>query len=409
MEIPLFLRQATSILACAVLLAGCGGSSNTTGDSTSESPTDSETPTVDEGTSTPTPIPTPTPAPAPDPVPAPTPTALNFSRVVIDASSPPDPWMKNMADINGDGLFDLVVSGGNGPVVWYQAPGWTEREIASSASSQSGSATGDIDGDGDTDVVVGAVWHESLGGGESWLAHPLPTGYEATHDIEIADINGDGKQDIAMRGESSSVVTVLLQVTRDSWQSFGVEPGLGLNGLDVADINADGRRDIIVGGVWMENPGGDVAATAWPARTFTPGWDSFATVEAIDMNGDGRRDIVLSVSETSGKLSWFRAPADPRTGPWVEQVFAPVLDSVHALAVVDVDRDGLPDVVASEFRGAGRLIVYLQRGTGWEAHQLGADSIHNVRAGDLGNDGDIDFLGTAPFGVVPILVYENLN
>jgi hypothetical protein len=80
---------------------------------------------------------------------------------------------------------------------------------------------------------------------------------------------------------------------------------------------------------------------------------------------------------------------------------------VHAFAVVDVDRDGLPDVVASEFRGAGRLIAYLRRGTGWEPNELGADSLHNLRAGDLGNDGDIDFLGAAPFGVVPVIVYEN--
>lgn len=394
MQISLFPRQITSAVACIALLAGCGAS----GTGTDNTATD--TPTVNEGTATPT--------PAPAPVPTPTPTALNYSRVVIDDSSPPDPWMKNIADLNGDGLPDLVVSGAGGPVDWYQAPDWTRREIAAGANSQSGSATGDIDGDEDIDVVVGAVWHENLGGG-SWLAHPLPTGYEASHDIVLADINGDGKLDVAMRGESSSTITVLLQVTKDSWQAFGVDPGLGLNGLDVADMNGDGRQDLIVGGVWMENPGGDVAASAWPARTFTSGWDSYATVEAVDMDGDGRRDIALSVSETSGKLSWFQAPADPRTGPWAEQVIAPTLDSVHALAVADIDRDGLRDVVASEFRGAGRLLVYLRRGAGWEAHELGADAIHNVRAGDLGNDGDIDLLGAAPFGVVPVLVYENLG
>ena len=373
MEIPSFLKQPASFLAFAMLLAGCGDSGTGAGNPVSE------------------------------------PTTLNLRRVVIDASSPPDPWMKNIADLNGDGFPDLVVSGSGGPVVWYQAPGWTERVIAPSASSQSGSATGDIDGDGDIDVVVGAVWYENLGGAGSWLAHPLPAGYNATHDIEIADIDGDGKRDIVLRGESYTVVSVLLQVTKDTWSSFEVEPGLGLNGLDVADINSDGRHDIVVGGAWMENPGGDVAVAAWPKRTFTTGWNSYAAVEAIDVDGDGRRDIVLSVSEASGKLSWFKAPADPRTGPWVEQVIAPLLDSVHSFAVVDVDRDGLPDVVASEFRGAGRLIAYLRRGTGWEPNELGADSLHNLRAGDLGNDGDIDFLGAAPFGVVPVIVYENLG
>ncbi len=373
MEISPRPRQTTSFLAFAVWLAGCGGSGTGAGD------------------------------------PASSPTTLNLRRVVIDASSPPDPWMKNIADLNGDGLPDLVVSGAGGPVVWYQAPDWTERVIASGPGSQSGSAVGDIDGDGDIDVVVGAAWHENLGGAGSWRAHPLPAGYNATHDIEIADLNGDGKRDIVLRGESYTVVSVLLQVTGDTWSVFEVEPGLGLNGLDVADINGDGRRDIVVGGAWMENPGGDVAATAWPKRTFTTGWNSYAAVEAVDLDGDGRHDIVLSVSEASGRLSWFKAPADPRTGPWEEQVIAPMLDSVHTFAVVDVDRDGLPDVVASEFRGAGRLIAYLRRGAGWEPNELGADSLHNLRAGDLGNDGDIDFLGAAAFGTVPVIVYENLG
>ena len=80
---------------------------------------------------------------------------IGLRRVVVAESGPPDAWMKNIADLNGDGRPDLVVAGAQGPVVWYRNPDWTPTTIAPSASSESGSAVGDIDRDGDEDVVVG--------------------------------------------------------------------------------------------------------------------------------------------------------------------------------------------------------------------------------------------------------------
>jgi type 1 glutamine amidotransferase len=336
--------------------------------------------------------------------------SLNFQRVVIDASSPPDPWMKNIADLNGDGLPDLIVSGSAGPVVWYQAPNWTKRTISASANSESGSAVGDINGDGFIDVVVGKTWYENVGGGASWIAHNLPSGSAGTHDIVVADINGDGKPDIIMRGETQSVVTVYLQVSPNSWTVFNVEPGIGLNGLDVADIDGDGFPDIVVGGVWMQNPGANVATTTWTKRTFAPGWHDFAAVKVIDIDRDGLPDIVLSVSEDVGKLSWFKAPANPRTGVWVENVIATGLDHAHGVSVYDIDKDGWLDVVASEYGGAGRLIVYRGNGgTSWTPTELGRDSLHNLHAADIDGDGDIDLFGVYAWGVNPAVLYRNLG
>ena len=314
--------------------------------------------------------------------------------------------MKNIADLDGDNLPDLIVCGANGPLVWYQAPSWTRRTIAASANSESGSATGDIDGDGDIDIVVGTTWYENNGVATAWTAHGLGSG-TGTHDIVIADVNGDTKPDVIMRGETQSPVTVFLQVSKSSWTSFFVDPGVGNNGLELTDVNNDGRRDIIVGGVWMENPGGNVATAAWPLHTFTS-WDPFASVHMADIDGDGRRDIVLSASEGTGSLTWFKAPANPSTGTWTPNVVATDLNKVHNFEVLDLDNDGLMDIVASEYAGAGRLIAYLQRpGNTWQANVLGSDSLHNLRAADLGNDGDIDFFGATAFGVNPVIEYEN--
>ncbi len=314
--------------------------------------------------------------------------------------------MKNIADLNGDNLPDLIVSGASGPVVWYEAPSWTQHTIAGSASSESGSAVGDIDGDGDIDVVVGTTWFENGGNGLTWTPHNIGSG-AGTHDIVIADVNGDTKPDIIMRGENGSPVTVFLQVSKTSWTAFNMDPGVGNNGLEVTDIDGDGWNDVVVGGVWMQNPGGNVATGTWTRHTFAT-WDNFAAVHVADIDGDGRRDIILSVSEGTGNLTWFKAPADPLTGTWTANVVDTGLTKVHNFIVLDLDGDGLQDIVASEYDGAGRLIAYLQRAGGtWQRNVLGNDFLHNLRAGDIDNDGDIDFFGANAFGVNPIILYRN--
>jgi hypothetical protein len=337
------------------------------------------------------------------------PSALSYDRVIVDPRAEREPWMKCIGDLNGDHIPDLVVSGRHGKVVWYQTPGWTERVIAQTANSESGCASGDIDGDGDLDIVIGATWHENVSNASSWISHALPNGANnMTHDIVIADINSDGKQDISMRGESQSPIHVYLQASPSSWNRFTLDPGIGLNGLDVADVNLDGRKDVVIGGRWMENPGGAIASAAWPVRTFGS-WVGYGAVKVIDING-GRPDIVLSASEDVGKLSWFEQHTN---GTWTEHVVDTNLASVHGFIVSDVDLDGLLDITASEYYGQGRLTIYRQTrnaaGTiSWQPNLLGTDRLHNIQAADLNGDCRLDFFGAYSLSIdTPVIAYRS--
>lgn len=336
-----------------------------------------------------------------------------FTRVVVDASSPNNPWAKSIGDLNGDGKLDIVVAGSAGPMVWYAHPTWLESTIAASGSyeTDSGMAVGEIDGDGDVDVTVGPVWFENPGTGAGiWIKHTIGSG-TSNHDVAIGDLDNDGKNDIVTRGETSSPVTLFRQTTPTSWSSRNLDPAVGLNGLALADIDGDGFKDIVVAGKWLKNPGGNILTGAWSQFVFGS-WNQFAAIDVADMNGDGRPDVLLAVSEGSGPVAWFEGPPTPTTSNWVQHVIdqGPI-DHSHALRAVDIDEDGKLDVVASEYQGAGRLLVYYNAdglGGSWTTQTVGSTSLHNVQVGDVGGDGDLDIIGVRAFGSGwPVELWEN--
>ena len=81
--------------------------------------------------------------------------------------------------------------------MWYEYPTWQRHDIGSGEFTTDGKAL-DFDRDGDIDVVVGdmttgIVWYEQRGAAASWVKHTIAPGY--THDLAVADLNGDGRLD----------------------------------------------------------------------------------------------------------------------------------------------------------------------------------------------------------------------
>jgi hypothetical protein len=176
-----------------------------------------------------------------------------------------------IADLNGDGKPDLIWQNTAGTVVvWYMggADGSTyqsAKQLAGDSSAWKLIAAADLAGNGKADLIwqntTGTVVAWYMGGtdGSTFLSAKQLAGDSATwHIAAVADLNGDGKQDLIWQNSTGTVVVWYMggadgSVYQSAKQLAGDSTAWKL--VAAADMDANGYADLL----WQNTSGTVVA------------------------------------------------------------------------------------------------------------------------------------------------------
>jgi hypothetical protein len=325
---------------------------------------------------------------------------------VVDSGSVFNPWAKIIGDIDSDGSPDIIIGGQKGPLVWYRNPDWDKFEITNGGYHTVDGEAGDIDEDGDIDIVMGGLfWYENPGElleipEANWKTHQIAD--HPTHDVELADINNDGRLDVITRNQSDfgtmkgNTIHLWINLGNNKWDERILNCDHG-EGLNVIDLEGDGDADVIGTGFWFENLDGE----EWKRHDITE-WHASANLAVADFNGDNRLDIVLTPSELKEqyyRVSWFEQPDDILEGEWTEHILVDSIECViHGVGVGDFNMDNAMDIAYSEMhQGVDPdevvVMINLGGGTSWKKVVLSEKGSHSIEVTDVDGNGYPDILG----------------
>jgi hypothetical protein len=273
--------------------------------------------------------------------------------IVVSGDSQGDPLYMVTADVNGDGIADLVAgSAGTLTVLLGTASGtFVPQPSTEVPYTISALYTSDFNRDGVPDLIVmndegGATVY--LGSASGTFASMGEPDTNATA-VAIADFNGDGIPDLAFVDlTADSVVTVLLG-NGDGTFTFKSAPVADYlpNAIAAADFNGDGVQDLAVTtdpGTFLLLGDGDGTFAKGPmlfsSSTLYP-----TGLAAADLNGDGTPDL-LAYSQSPGIATELNQVTETATAT-LSGVSVPSSPIQYATADYAGDIDNLPSTSAS--------------------------------------------------------------
>lgn len=237
-------------------------------------------------------------------------------------------------DFNGDQWTDILVVGFPSKATWWYenpkgAEGHWNRHTAVENTGNESPTLGDLTGDGKPELL----FHTSLKEGTNSVSY---FGYAAP----------DWKNPTAMW-------TFHKISTPGNWHHFN-------HGLGWGDVNGDGKADIMEKDGWWEQPKSLAGDPVWKQHKVAFAPAGGAQMYAYDVNGDGLNDVITSLAAHGYGLAWYEQLKEKKEGEIQfkqhiimnkepkENRYGVRFSQLHAIDLVDMDGDGLKDIVTGK-------------------------------------------------------------
>lgn len=283
----------------------------------------------------------------------------------------PDGFLANRpSDFNKDGLPEIVLmpyinNQTFGPVeIWERSTTGTFSKVHTTTENFLPWSIGDLTTDGNDDLVGASILQ--LMAYQKTTSNPFPSqrilNLSNTWGGEIADVDGDGINNIVARSGSDRGIRILQRESDGAIreQSFISDPTIGSGDLGtrfvIADFDGDGNTEILTG-----DADGDLWITEYRNNTYVPTWQSSDGGDArwvgggTDIDNDGQIEFAIARATTDSNdefYGYWDLEIYSATGPdtyakeWSMRLTG-VATTGNGIISGDADGDGHHDLIVS--------------------------------------------------------------
>ncbi len=337
------------------------------------------------------------------------------------------PFDISSGDFNGDGIIDLVVTTADADSIAvltgkaggaFAAP---VRFALTDVRSPRGIAVADVNGDGKADLLVTGydsnavtvLFGDGRSGftrGASWFGP-----FTQPQGVAVADINRDGRADLVVAADGPAGLVVQYgNGSTDVFATGKAVPGShDFNVVTVADVNADGWPDAIAASTRNSEVsvflGGAAGLTL--SHSYTTG-SSPRGISLADVNVDGVVDVITAdyaSSTVSVLLGQRNAP-----GNFTNATQIAAGAGSRAVAAADFNVDGRVDLATGNQNAAVTTVLSNTTfvgtvGFSFDKSAAGTPSStsggsNNVFTADVNRDGKLDIITLAPYPTIGVSV-----
>lgn len=245
-------------------------------------------------------------------------------------------------------------------------------------------------------------------------------------DVCACDLDGDGKNDLVGSNENAATITTYLNGSTIGTLSFPLrkDVSLGFRSLYIScgDLDGDGKADLVFTGnstdgskiIILKNTSlsGNLSFAA--PQTLTVANKLFAKPAIHDLDGDGKAELILT-DKAEDSILVFKNTSVTGSITFDASYLALTVSaaSTQGLRIADVNKDGLPDITASNFFGS-KIFFFLNTSTAgslsFEAPlEFGGANLYNHALEDFDGDGKVDLVSLDYDNLANIQLNTNSN